>query len=950
MSALSTQISMTDNISAVLNTISASLDTVNVAWESINGIEVFQNTGIERFQDEMQSLTSIAEDFLHEQAKISEQAANMEILPSNAINDINAANQRIQELGENLATMQDIDVSMLDDAAISRLNSEYEGMRGTLTNLINLQGNMNAAIEAGDFSALNSGFNQINNAAEAFEKRIRDNTHALQEMANIEWVSANNLEIFSGNDTARFTQEMEAANEMMRQMTFTQEQINANAANMDLLPPNAIQDISGMGDRITTLRSEIENMQNSRIEVVGIEQANAETEALRGQLQQALQAQEDMNRALQNMDASGANRAYQQLNSIVNTTERNIRDNIAEQQNFNNEIANGENAARGLKGIIAGIAGVLTVRAGINWIRESVNLTNENIRLEQQLANVMANRGATYEEFIRLQRISAQIQADTSDMISGTTMMGAANEFARHMGDLDAIEVMMNSLADFAAGAGNIFGATAEDMAAYAEYFTQAMAGNYRMLERRAGIYLTEIQKEVIKYGDDMERALMISDIVSASWEGLAEQMAATPEGMMVGMQNTFNDIRSSIGAQLLPVIMMLFQTIQAHMPQIEATIQGIVPIIQFIIGLISQVIEFSFMVGSVIADNWGMIAPIVWGIVAAFAAWKIITIIMSIKKAILTAVIWAKNIALLANPITWIILAIAALVAAVIAWVNHIGGLHIAWLVVMNAIMTAWDWVQIGFFRGINFVLDLWDRLMLGARIAGTAIANFMGDMRANVLSILQGMVNGAIDLINGMISTLNRIPGVNISTIERVTFGTQAQLENEAARQARNDALEAYRDQVQADIDARAAAHQQRMDDARAGTVERQAEIAYLRAAQNSDYESEYAVTHTDFVAMDFYGNEGFGSIGRDTSAIADNTGEMSGAMRDNLKYWRDIAERDTINRFTTARVTVRNNMGGITVTGEMDLDEVIAYIVEGVEEGIDTTAERTNDYYDG
>jgi len=983
---------MTDNISAVLQTISASLNSVNsafesvyntaandidsvgldvfkaqieaatertaalqdqlqgianVQWDSGQRIEIFQNTGIERFQDEMQSLTDITSNFLERQAEISVQAASMNLLPPNATADIEATNQRIQELGERMAAMQSMDVSMLDDTAIARLNAEYEGMRGNLNNLINLQENMNTAIEQGDFSAMNRGFNQLNDAAESFEKRIRDNTHALQEMANIEWVSASNIEIFNGNDAERFKNEVEAANDMMRQMTYTQEQISVQAASMNLLPPNAIADISGMGDRIAALRSRIEEVQQSRIEVVGASQANSEVEQLRGQLQQAMTAQEDMNRALNNMDASGANRAYQQLNAIVNQTERNIRDNINRQSNFNDEVVNGKRAASGLKGIVAGIAGAFTVRAGVAWIRESVNMTNENIRLEQQLANVMANRGATQEEYNRLLERASQIQADTGDMISSTTMMGAANELARHVGSIDAIEIMMDSLADFAAGAGNIFGATAEDMAAYAEYFTQAMAGNYRMLERRAGIYLTEIQKDVIKYGDDMQRALMIQDIVNQSWAGLAEQMAATPEGMQAGMINAFNDIRSAIGAQLLPVIMILFQTIQSHMPQIEAMFQGLIPVLQFLIGIFSTLIDVAFMVSSVIMDNWGFIEPMIWGIAAALAAWKIATVLVGIAKLVKTMKVWALNAALIKkNALLFgIPVIIGAIVTGIMFLVDSIGGWRVAWLYTVNAILTAWDWVKIGFFTGVHFVMDLWSKMALGMQMAGTSIANFMGDMRANVLMILQNMVNGAIDLINSMITTLNRIPGVNIGIIEQVSFGAQAQLENEAARQARNAALENYAAEVEAGMAERAAMREQMRADAREATADRLAEIHAIRAV--GGYETDYTTSHSDFVHMMFDGNEGFGTLGRDVSDIAAHTGDMANISDENLKYWRDIAERNNINRFTTARVNLTIPSITNQINNNMDLDDVVEYIVDGVEEGLETTAERTNDY---
>jgi len=789
-------------------------------------------------------------------------------------------------------------------------------------------------IDSSSFDAVRS---QIE-AATASTEQLQD---VMREAANIEWVTANNIEIFNGNNIERYTQEVEAANEMMRQMTFVQEQISTQAANMKLLPSNAIDDINGMGDRIAALRSRIEDVQNSRIQVIGIEQANSEVEVLRGQLSQALQVQEDMNQALQNMDASGANRAYHQLNNIVNQTERNIRDNINEQQNFNTEIVNGERAAGGLKRMIASVVGAFTVRAGISWLQQSLSFTNENIRLEQQLANVMSNRGATYEEFVRLQERAAQIQADTNDMISGTTMIGAANELARHVGSVEAIEIMMDSLADFASGAGNIFGATAQDMAAYAEYFTQAMAGNYRMLERRAGIYLTETQKEVIKYGDDMQRALMIQDIVNQSWAGLAEQMAATPEGMQAGMINAFNDIRSSIGAQLMPVIMILFYTIREHMPQIEAMLEGLVPAIEVIIQLISQIINVSFDVYNIIVNNWSFFEPIIWGIVAALAAWKLANILLTIKVWLLNSALIAKNALLAGIP-----LIIGAIVVAIAALVNAMGGWQVVWLITVDRVLTTIDILQFGFYSATHFIMDTWDNMIIRLGYGNMAIINFMEDMRVNVLSILESMLNSAIDNINNFIRALNLIPIVNIAVIEDVTFGTQSMLNNELARQARMNDPSGYFAQLEANIAGRAVLREQRLEDLQNAHAYRQAEIEALRTARNAD---EYVITYDENpLRYLFDENEGLTNLFGDVSDIAGYTGRIANISDENLKYWRDIAERDNINRYTIARVNLRIDGIHNTINNEMDLDSVIEELTEGVEEAMYTTAERVNDYH--
>jgi hypothetical protein len=229
---------------------------------------------------------------------------------------------------------------------------------------------------------------------------------------------------------------------------------------------------------------------------------------------------------------------------------------------------------------------------------------------------------------------------------------------------------------------------------------------------------------------------------------------------------------------------------------------------------------------------------------------------------------------------------------------------------------------------------------MRLGYKNVTTAISDYMGDMRANVLSTLQSLVNDSLGTINRFINALNALPLVNISAVQQLQFGTMAQLENDAARQARHNELEAYRSEIEQAIAERGALREQMEIDARERQAARLAEIYALRNA------GEYELAHTNFVEMGFYG-EGMESISRDVSDIASHTGDMVNINEKNLRYWRDIAERDNVNRFTTARVQL--NIAGIhnVVNNQTDLDGVVAYITEGLEEALQITAERSCEY---
>lgn len=330
------------------------------------------------------------------------------------------------------------------------------------------------------------------------------------------------------------------------------------------------------------------------------------------------------------------------------------------------------------------------------------------------------------------------------------------------------------------------------------------------------------------------------------------------------------------------------------------------------------------------IYDNWSTIEPIFWGLVAAVGAYVVIT-------KIWTAVTWlqvAANRALLAsmltNPILWIAIAIGVVIGLIYKWVESVGGLRVAWLIVCNALLTAWDWVQIGFMTGVYWVMDMWNKLQLAFVTAGVNIANFMGDMKANVLMILQNMVNGAISIINGFISALNKIPGVSIDLIQEVTFGTTAQLENEAAKQARAQGLEDYRSQIESKIAERDAKLNQMKTDARAATAQRQAEIATAKAEAANKKAAESADLIGKFTGdIDSVGTVGeVGKIKEDVNIAEED-----------LKFLRDVAEMRYVQNFVTLTPTVAVDA---KISEKVDVDEVINRIEAKLEDEFYAAAE--------
>ena len=318
------------------------------------------------------------------------------------------------------------------------------------------------------------------------------------------------------------------------------------------------------------------------------------------------------------------------------------------------------------------------------------------------------------------------------------------------------------------------------------------------------------------------------------------------------------------------------------------------------------------------IYENWSTIAPIFWGLAGAAIAY-------AVALGIQTAATWIANgaakaffVTLLSNPLFWIALAVGVVIAALYKMIQAVGGVKNAWEICKAALVVAWTALKVAFFAVYNWIANLIDKLKLCWQKAGTAIANFMGDMKVSVLTVLQNMINGAIGIINDFISLLNKIPGVNISLIEQVTFATTAAAENEAAKQARADALNQYEADIkaaQAERDATYSAAKQELADATAQLSETYANARAEAAQANSD------VGNVDSVGS-------VGSIESDVN-IAD----------EDLKFLRDVAEMRYVQNFVTLTPTVAVDA---QLSEKVDVDEVVTKIEKKLEDEFTAAAE--------
>lgn len=421
----------------------------------------------------------------------------------------------------------------------------------------------------------------------------------------------------------------------------------------------------------------------------------------------------------------------------------------------------------------------------------------------------------------------------------------------------------------------------------------------------------------------------------------VADGMGMKSEELASNVQGNLKDIAAEglLSADLVKNAMFYAANdVTAQFENMPYTFSQVVTMIQnILLDAFGPVIQAIGSGAQFIHDNWATISPVLLGLATTVG-------ILTAAYLIHTAVTWlsvtanqALVISMLSNPLLWIAILIGVVVAAMYKWIQSIGGVKNAWEICKLALIVSWNAVKLAFFTGIYWVIDLIDTLKLAWQKAGVAIANFMGDMKVNVLTILQNMINGAIDIINDFIGLLNKIPGVNIDAIEHVTFAATASAENEAAKQARADDLATY----EADI---AAAKQSRADNLASMQTELANSVEDLQLAYSAAKSEAAAASQNDTGFEDLMAgiDTTTSGIGANTDSIKDSSAAAAGAITENLEYLRDIAEQEAINRFTTAEVKI--DYSGMTnrIDSNMDLDGVISALTDGFTEGLSMAAE--------
>ena len=736
------------------------------------------------------------------------------------------------------------------------------------------------------------------------------------------------------------------------------------------------------------------------------------------------------------VNAGSTSRIYSQVSQTTAGLDDNINANTAAQDIFNQSVQNGTSAVDGLQrtisGVIAAYTGIAGIQKAIGFIKNTTSLYDTQLNGEVQLLSVLAN--SLDEETVAKYAVNVDVSADTTDAVNqingiqdsvtgvevpvsaktdalmdaynqiadkateiqgkgiygDEAMIAAGAEFATYFTDTDAVTKMMDTLSDYAMG---MSGGGALDSTALVDYATglgKIMTGAYDAMTKK-GFEFSDAQKAIIngtatqaqivqtlgaEYADassDMQAAAAISQVVEESWAGLYENMSQTPEGKIIQLTNAWGDLEEELGGILYPAVLDFLNLFTENWDEVSEFCTMFANGLAILVELATQLVNGALLVASAFQDNWGWIAPIVWGIVAAFTAYQIAlgvvngiqaihnaqlgwTAVQAYKAAAAnttlaaaeqakamaaaaaTAAQYGFNAALLACPVTWIVAAVLALIVilyALVGIINQVAGTSIsATGLITGAVAVAGAFI-------LNIGIGLYNSFI--AVIA--AFVNFFIGIIEWVLNAANGGFNSFGDavanLIGQIISWFLSL-GQIVTTIIDAIFGTDwtaglEGLKNSVTQWGKNE------NAITLDRMDTSTAGLQRFDYGDAASAGYDFG-AGLESKVGNLFNSSGSIPSVEDYAGLIADNANLSAL----PDIADNTGKIKDTLSDtdeDLKYLRDMAEMEVINRYTTAEIKIEQTNHN-TVNNGMDLDGVVSALTDGLMEAIEVTAEGVHD----
>jgi len=660
------------------------------------------------------------------------------------------------------------------------------------------------------------------------------------------------------------------------------------------------------------------------------------------------------------VDTSSIQRAREELaraETSFNDVEREIRKANIQQQQFNETIRNGQSAADGLRGKITQIAAAVGAYLGIT---KTLNFADELTSTKARL-DLMNDGLQTTAELQNMIYASAQRSRtsylDTAQAVAKLGIL-AKDAFSSNK-EMVAFAEQMNK--QFKIG-----GASIQEQTAAMYQLTQAMASGrlqgdeFRSIMENAPMLAQAIAEYTGKSMGDLRQmsadGKITADIIKNAMFAAADETNKKFNELPVTWGQVWTSITNKAVKAFDPVLAKISQITQNDDFQtlVNNIVGGLVIIANAAIGLF----EILSSISGFISDNWSWIEPVVWGIVAAFIAYNAVALITNgiimaqafadkvaaASKALATdatfsytAAQYGLNAALYACPLTWIIILIIALVVlfyAAIGAINKFAGTSIsATGIIAGAFMVALAFIGNLFVGLWNLIVDVVAAIWNVIASVAEFLANVFNDPIGSIVRLFAGMADAVLGILQGIAKAIDAIFGSNLAgAVSGWRSGLQGAV-NDLVGEAeikvpRMDTSSLYLNRFEY------------------GSAWNTGYKAGESFENNLDIGKIFGDASKNLDAFNLGNN--LDGIYKGVGDTAGNTASMKDSMdasAEQLKYMRDLAEQEVVNRYTTAEIKIDMNNEN-HISSEMDLDGVVSYLEEKLYETMEIAAEGVHE----
>ncbi len=345
------------------------------------------------------------------------------------------------------------------------------------------------------------------------------------------------------------------------------------------------------------------------------------------------------------------NNASADLLKYQEQIESEINNNTVAQENFNVSLRNASTASdtlfKKIKRVAAAYLGIQTVKAGINL---SDTMTQNTARL-----NLMNDGNQSTEELQKMIYQSAQSSRgnflDVSQVVSKLGIL-APNAFKSNQEAILFSELMAKSF--------KIGGASQQEQSAGMYQLTQALASGrlqgdeFRSIMENAPILAQAISKSLgVSIGTLREMSSegkITSDVIKNAMFSASQEINSQFESIPMTFTDVITRVKNAAIQGFQPIAKQINGIVNSD--RVKQFVNMSVVLIGKLTSVLSSSIDLIAGIGAAIYDNWSLIAPVLGTVVAGITAYNVALGVIAVKTAIVKGATLAYNLALIAQSV----------------------------------------------------------------------------------------------------------------------------------------------------------------------------------------------------------------------------------------------------------------------------------------------------------